>query len=396
MKIAKIMVGNPDNKKGFFNNVIQRIVHLKTLESDVDCYIIRIEHGLMLSFLKGNFRKKPREEYTVIDGITFKNLWIDLSLINYVLTFRLHRKLIISPKQLKRFIPYFKDYDLLSSHDIEALYLSNLVKERFKIPFVATWHGSDINLRPFDSAILMHEIKNLIDSASHNFFVSQKLLDKSDDVSKLAKKSVLYTPPALDFFNFEPQKVTEIKKSLGINSKYVVGFVGSLIPIKNVMILPQIFEKLQNEFSDISFLVVGEGKLEKKLAAAFKDNNIKNLHMLGKKKPNEMPTLMNCLDVLIIPSLNEGLPRVTLEALSCGVNVVGSNRGGIPEAIGEENCFELDNEFISKATSKISFYLNNPQLKPSLPDKFSWDAALDQEKQVHNDVLQANDLAIKM
>lgn len=388
MKIAKIMVGNPDNKKGFFNNVIERTKHLMAVEQDVDCYIIRIEHGLFLRLLKGKFRKKNYEEYTVIDDIKFRNLWVNLNLINYLLTFRVNKNLIISKRQLKNFIPYFSHYDLLSSHDIEAIYLSSLIKTKYKIPFVTTWHGSDINIRPFKNSILMKEIKNLLESADHNFFVSQKLLDKSREVSKIAISSVIYTPPSESFFKFNNKKIEEVLNEVDIQTKYVVGFVGSLIPIKNIEVLPGLFERLQKELGDISFIIVGDGKLEKKLSKRLKNKNIKRFYMLGKKSPEEMPLIMNCLDVLIIPSLNEGLPRVTLEALSCGVNVVGSNRGGIPEAIGEENCFALDNNFIENAASKAIYFLKNPEVKARIPEKFSWDKAVTTEKRIHEDIVR--------
>ena len=47
-------------------------------------------------------------------------------------------------------------------------------------------------------------------------------------------------------------------------------------------------------------------------------------------------------DVLILPSINEGLPLTVVEGLACGCNVVGSLVGGIPEVIGEDNCVDLN------------------------------------------------------
>lgn len=48
------------------------------------------------------------------------------------------------------------------------------------------------------------------------------------------------------------------------------------------------------------------------------------------------------------------MPRVTLEAKACGVHVVGSDRGGIPESIGSENCFTLDDQFVNNISNRIT------------------------------------------
>lgn len=87
-----------------------------------------------------------------------------------------------------------------------------------------------------------------------------------------------------------------------------------------------------------------------------------------------MPSIINCLDVLVLPSLNEGLPRVTLEAQVCGVHVVGSDRGGIPEAIGDENCFELSADFANNVASRVLELISTKE-SAYLPNKFTYSSA---------------------
>src|SRR5690606_18370193 len=116
--------------------------------------------------------------------------------------------------------------------------------------------------------------------------------------------------------------------------------------------LPEIFTKLYLYSNKFVFWIVGNGILEQELKERLNKSGVP-FKMFGNVDPNKIPELMNCFDVLVLPSFNEGLPLVTLEAITCGSNVVGSNVGGISEVIGNENVFNLDNNFICNITNRI-------------------------------------------
>jgi glycosyltransferase involved in cell wall biosynthesis len=81
------------------------------------------------------------------------------------------------------------------------------------------------------------------------------------------------------------------------------------------------------------------------------------------------------------------MPRVTLEALACGVNVVGSNVGGIPESIGKENCFDLDDNFIDNISNRIIEILENNEKPKPLSPEFSWEYAIEKEVNTYKRIL---------
>jgi len=59
-----------------------------------------------------------------------------------------------------------------------------------------------------------------------------------------------------------------------------------------------------------------------------------DVHFTGMLPQAEVAKWMNAMDVMILPSRNEGFGMVIVEAQGCGTSVVGSSNGGIPEAIG--------------------------------------------------------------
>ena len=80
---------------------------------------------------------------------------------------------------------------------------------------------------------------------------------------------------------------------------------------------------------------MGNGPLESFVKK--ESSRTKNLIFLGSVDYIDLHKYYNLADVLCIPSqYEEGYGRVAMEAVACGLPVVGSNKGGIPEAVSEE------------------------------------------------------------
>ena len=88
----------------------------------------------------------------------------------------------------------------------------------------------------------------------------------------------------------------------------------------------------------------------------FSTSNVQ-VTFLGNVEAEDMPALMNCVDVLVLPSINEGLPLVCAEAMCCGANVIGSDVGGIAEVIGQQNVVPHGPEFVPQFAQKVAAML---------------------------------------
>ena len=130
--------------------------------------------------------------------------------------------------------------------------------------------------------------------------------------------------------------------------------------------------------------MIGGGKFFNQVKEMVKDLPVR---LWGNQEPEAMPDFFNAADVLILPSLNEGLPLTVVEGLACGCNVVGSLVGGIPEVIGKENCVDVkDPQFINKFADKVVNYLQaNSKIEQKLSPEFDWDRTAKEELEaIHN------------
>jgi len=91
-----------------------------------------------------------------------------------------------------------------------------------------------------------------------------------------------------------------------------------------------------------------------------------------------MPELINCMDLIVLPSKNEGLPSVALESLACGVPMIGSDVGGISEAIGIENVVPLDADFVDNFSKLAVKRLTEPS-EVRLDDQFKLEVIVEKE-----------------
>ncbi|HEV8065743.1 MAG TPA: glycosyltransferase family 4 protein, partial [Acidimicrobiales bacterium] len=92
-------------------------------------------------------------------------------------------------------------------------------------------------------------------------------------------------------------------------------FLASLKPRKR----PEMVLEAAARFPDARFRIAGEGELQPKLAELISARRLGNVELLGPVAHSQTPRLFDEADVLFLPSLEEGLPKVTMEASAAGV-----------------------------------------------------------------------------
>lgn len=370
-KIAIIIDGDLSNRKGQINASLNRIKHLKKIANyQIDVFAIQSYENSLVRFLR-HTEKRERKSSMIVDGINISLLWNDFSLINYISVYKLNYKPIHNVEWYKKYVKLFKSYDIISAHSILCGTLAYAIHKQYKIPYFVTWHGSDIHTLPNINTYNRKNTITVLNNATNNFFVSNALLKCSDLLTIKAVKKVLYNGVSDIFINYDSDRKLLIKESLGIKHEKVVAFVGNLYPIKNVLLLPDIFEKISSKYGgELVFWIIGDGNLYSSLLNILQTKNI-TFKLWGNQPVEKMPDFMNCIDVLVLPSKNEGLPLVTVEALACGTNVVGTDVGGISEVIGENNVFVIDEKLSDNIANRVVKMLKNNIYQP-LNEIFDW------------------------
>jgi glycosyltransferase involved in cell wall biosynthesis len=308
-----------------------------------------------------------------VEGITYNMLWYRFSVIDHVMLEKLDLRPWFFRHFLSSHVSKLEGYDVVVAHSFTGALFAHAAHESYGVPYYVTWHGSDVHTHPWRVSVMLQDTRKVMEDAECNFFVSKALMAASDKITVNASKQVLYNGVSDEFVEYDAEERKSVRNRFGVgNDDRVVAFVGNLVPVKNVPVLPQIFAEVAKRFGGpLKFWIVGDGKLRKRLESSMTQMDF-DISFWGNVLSEDMPAVMNSIDVLVLPSLNEGLPLVCAEAISCGAKVVGSDVGGIPEVVGHDNVVPLGDSFVKDIADKIVSMLNGQSPVQTLPSEISW------------------------
>jgi glycosyltransferase involved in cell wall biosynthesis len=145
--------------------------------------------------------------------------------------------------------------------------------------------------------------------------------------------SIIHSGVDLGLFQGGSRKRYQKRIALGIPpTAQVVGFVGWLLPIKGVSFLIRAMAGVVQQFPQSRLVLVGKGEQYIQLRQQTENLGLsERVCFLGWRR--NIHEIMPCFDLLVLPSLNEGMGRVLVEAMAAGIPVVGSRVGGIPDLV---------------------------------------------------------------
>lgn len=202
-----------------------------------------------------------------------------------------------------------------------------LQKQGRDIPFITTLHGTDITLVGKDSTYA-GVVTFSINESDAITAVSENL--KAETLRSFdIKKDIQVIPNFVDVKRFKQEDKDHFKKLLAPNGERILAHVSNFRKVKRVNDVISVFEKVNAEIPS-KLLMIGDGP-ERQPAEDYcrKLGICHDIRFLGKQE--QMEDIYNISDLFFLPSEYESFGLAALEAMACGVPVISSNAGGLPE-----------------------------------------------------------------
>jgi len=153
-------------------------------------------------------------------------------------------------------------------------------------------------------------------------------------------------------------------KPIDLEKKYDLVFSGRLVKNKGIHLLLEAIKKLKAQNSLLKTIIIGDGPLRPEIEKYIKDNNLQaNIELSGwLPSIEDLAKVYNQSKILVMPSFNEGGPRVTLEAMACKVPVITSRVGIMLDIINENDNGLFIDWNVNDIADKISLLLKDEQL----------------------------------
>jgi glycosyltransferase involved in cell wall biosynthesis len=245
--------------------------------------------------------------------------------------------------------------DLIHAHfAADGLQMAPLSR-RFHIPLIVTLHGFDVTVRQ-QFAPRYNQVWN---QTSVFLCVSEFIRAKAMEAGFPAEKLKVHRI-GIDLSKFHLPPAPRDPK--------LVLFVGRLVEKKGCRALLRAMAHAQTAVPGASLAIIGDGPLRSSLTTVAADLGL-SCQFLGPQPPSQVNLWMQKAGIFCVPSQtaangdSEGLGMVFLEAQACGLPVVSTLHGGIPEAVnqGQTGLLVPENDPDSLAEALIT-YLKDPAL----------------------------------
>jgi len=247
--------------------------------------------------------------------------------------------------------------------------------KKFHMKMIGVIHGNEA-IGYFENEKRRRYYMKALQGLDRIIAVSSDLKRKITNEYNISEHKIDVIPNGVDISKFPMMNKTRTRDMVGLPPDKKIGIcIARLSEEKNLDILIRAISLLGVDSP--LMIVIGDGPLKGKLEVMCESYNIKDKFILKGSIPhNEIYKWLNAADFFCLPSQREGCPVVIHEALACGVPVVATNVGAIPDLIKSEEygllCRPSDAQELSKMIARSIVKSWNRECIAQYGRKFTW------------------------
>ena len=337
----------------------------------ITCYPTYGGSGTVATELGRNLAKRGHKVHFITTALPYRlsefveNIFFhEVQVFNYPLFDYVPYSLSLASKMAQ--VAIREDLDLLHvhyaiPHATSAYLAKKIVASRKNIPIITTLHGTDITLVGIDPSY--YDIAHFsIEESDAITAVSTYL--KNQTLYRFAiKKTIEVIPNFVDTEKFVPQtgNQKDCRNSLSTSDEKIIMHISNFRPVKRIPDIVEVFEGVSNQIN-ARLILIGDGPEKEKIRVLVDEKGLTDkVNFLGKQ--DDVSRLIPCADIYMLPSSHESFGLTALEAMSCGVPVIGTSGSGMDEFLGDNSAGLLltVGDLSSMIEGCISI-LNNPEL----------------------------------
>lgn len=276
----------------------------------------------------------------------------------------------------------FKKYDLIYVHfPLQTAPLLWLIRFFSTKKIILNFHGSDFFTQTGFSTLLLFFTKRLAEGA--DLIVVPSDVIKKGLIEKFGvDESRIFISPSsginFDIFNRSETKINNKRR-------YLAGYISRIDPEKGWDVYIKAISILRKNGiinHDSKFLMVGSGSQDKKKLDMISEFDLQDIiDVKGRIERKDLPAFYRELGVFVFPSFREGLGLVGIEAMACGVSVIGSRIGGISSYLKDgENGYFFEKGDPDDLSRRLTEFFNLTQLEKMRIEENAFNTAAEYEE----------------
>lgn len=225
----------------------------------------------------------------------------------------------------------YQNLDIMHVHyaipHATSAYLAKQMLKDIDLKYVTTLHGTDITLLGSDPSFFKIT-KFSIEQSNGITAVSEFLKKKTIEVFQ-TNSEIEVIPNFVPFDVNAIQVDKKMRRCYAEDDEFIISHISNFRPLKRITDIIPVIKNIDPKYK-IRMLMIGDGPDRSKIEKQCRQEKLcDRIKFLGKQE--NISQLLSLSDITLIPSASESFGLVALESMACGVPVVSTNAGGLPE-----------------------------------------------------------------